>query len=91
MFDKYTNTVTLIIFGIRGSNPPRYMVYDAHDPAAARKRIEEKHDDYQYLGQEVMFGKEEAKQMSSIINKAMLVYPDLLRKYPMPAETTALR
>lgn len=85
MFEKHNSTVTLLIFGVKNSNPPRYAVYDTHNPPEARTRIELKHPEYVFLGEEVMFGKEEAKIMSASINKAMNVYPELLRKYPFKA------
>jgi len=89
VFDKQSTAVTLLIYGIRGSNPPRYAVYDCVDVAQARNRIEARHADYDFLGQEVMFGKEEAKSISAAFNKAMSIYPDLLKKYPLPGSLRA--
>lgn len=83
MFAERSTAVTILIYGIKGSSPTRYAVYDVSDTAQARNRLEERHPEYVFLGQEVMFGKEEAKTMSVAINKAMSIYPDLLKKYPM--------
>jgi hypothetical protein len=82
LFDKQTRTVSILIYKVRNTSPPRFAIYDAIDADNARKRIEEKHSEYIYLGKEIMTGGEDAKNMSRGFNQAMALYQDLLKQFP---------
>lgn len=72
----------MLVYGIKDSTPPRYALYDVDNVDEARRRIENKHPEYIFLGQEIMMGKEDAKNLSRSFNRAMEVYPSILMKYP---------
>jgi hypothetical protein len=86
-FQNQNTIIVMLIYGVKNTNPPRYALYDVDNVAAARQRIEAKHPEYVYLGEEIMVGKEDAKNISRAFNKAMEVYPNILLKYPFPPVT----
>lgn len=77
----------MLVFGIKNSNPAAYALYDADNPAEARRRIEARHPEYVYLGEEIMLGREDAKNLARAFNKAMEIYPSILAKYPFRPES----
>lgn len=83
LFNKAaSSSVTMLVYGIRGSNPPRYALYDVDNVEEGRRRIESRHPEYVYLGHEIMLGRADAKDLARAVNKVMDIYPDLLEKYP---------
>ena len=87
IFSKQNTIVYMLIYGVKDSNPRRYAIYDVDNVAEARQRLEAKHPEYIFLGEEIMLGKEDAKTLSRAFNKAMDVYPSILLKYPFPPVT----
>ncbi len=86
IFVSQSSSITMLVFGIKNSSPPAYALYDADSPIEARKRIEARHPEYIYLGEEIMLGREDAKNLSRAFNKAMEIYPSILAKYPFKTE-----
>jgi len=84
LFSKQNTIIYMLIYGVKNTNPPRYALYDVENVAEARQRIESKHPEYLFLGEEIMVGREDAKNLSRAFNKAMDVYPSIVMKYPFP-------
>lgn len=80
-----SNTKASIILVYHIKDTAQYAIYDVYpwDIVPARKRLEEKHPEYTFLGHEVMADAEEAKAISRAFNKAMATYVLITTKYPL--------
>lgn len=75
-----------LIFGVVGSNPPRYAIYDVTDEEAGIKRILAKNPQYVYLGTEtIKHSSKQVSEFSTWFNRSMDQYSFLASKYPIPS------